>query len=445
MMIIKQFQYEPLAHYSYALISNGEMAIIDPERDPMQYYTFAKEKNAKITTIIETHPHADFVSSHLQIHRETGATIYNSEKLGADYPHKTFDEGDPIKIGKATLQALNTPGHSPDSITVIAEEGDKTVLFTGDTLFISDVGRPDLREKSGMMKAKRLELAEAMYHTIQTKFKGLPDDALVYPTHGAGSLCGKNISSDNSSTLGNERMGNWAFQDQTKEEFVKTLLDSQPFIPAYFGYDVDINKAGAESLRPALACVPFAVNTFIKDGIIIDSREEATFKKGHLPGSINIQAASKDVPFETWLGSIVKPQEGFHLVIENPNELETILNRVSKIGYERQLNSVATLALEGLVASAELDIQDFKENPDKYTIVDVRQASEVAEGKFFEKAVHHPLNTLRETSRDIPVDKPVVVHCAGGYRSAAGSSILENQLNGVAVYDLGEEVIRFKD
>ena len=238
-MIVEQFEYKPLSHYSY------EMAIIDPERNPMQYYAFAKANNAKITAVIETHPHADFVSSHLQIHKETGATIYNSEKLGADYPYQPFDDGNSITFGKATLHAINTPGHSPDSITIVAKEGGKTILFTGDTLFIGDVGRPDLREKAGNMQAKREELAKTMYHTIQQKFTHLPNDAIVYPAHGAGSLCGKSMSDANSSTLGNERMGNWAFKKQTQEEFVATLLDSQPFIPSYFGYNVDMNKKGA--------------------------------------------------------------------------------------------------------------------------------------------------------------------------------------------------------
>lgn len=153
-MKVEQFEYKPLSHYSYAVVSGGQMAIVDPERNPMQYHTFAKANHAKIVAVIETHPHADFVSSHLQIHKETGATIYNSEKLGADYPHRSFDEGDSIEIGKARSSAINTPGHSPDSITIIAEEGDETVLFTGDTLFIGDVGRPDLREKASNMKAK---------------------------------------------------------------------------------------------------------------------------------------------------------------------------------------------------------------------------------------------------------------------------------------------------
>lgn len=441
-MNIKQFEYKPLSHYSYAIISKGEMAIIDPERDPLQYYTFAKENNARITAVIETHPHADFVSSHLQIRKETGATIYNSEKLGADYPHKSFDEGDSIQVGDTILKALNTPGHSPDSITIVATNGDTYALFTGDTLFIGDVGRPDLREKAGNMKAKRKELAEAMYHSIQTKFSDLPDNALVYPAHGAGSLCGKNLSSDNSSTLGIERMSNWAFKKQTQDQFVNTLLDSQPFIPSYFGYNVDLNKSGAEILRNAIAKVPFRMNTSA-EGLIVDVRDEEGFKKGHIQGSINIQATSEDSKFETWLGAIIEPKEKFRLVIDNPEDLEPILNRIAKIGYEKQLEKVLTLSNKDLMEIPQLDIQDFKKNPDHYTIVDVRNASEVAEGKFFKSALSHPLNNLRRTSDEITTDRPIVVHCAGGYRSAAGSSILAKQLKGVTVYDLSEAVKEF--
>ena len=442
-MYIKQFEYKPLAHYSYAIISKGEMAIIDPERDPLQYYALAKENKARITAVIETHPHADFVSSHLQIHKETGATIYNSEKLGADYPHTSFDEGKSIPLGDVTLTALNTPGHSPDSITIVASDADTTALFTGDTIFIGDVGRPDLREKAGNMKAKRQELAEAMYHTVQTKFNDLPDSALIYPAHGAGSLCGKNLSSDNSSTLGNERMGNWAFKPQTKEEFVNTLLDSQPFIPSYFGYNVAVNKEGAETLRKAIAAVPFKMNASAT-GLIVDVRNENEFKNGHLEGSINIQATSEDSKFETWLGAIIEPEEKFSLVIDRPEDLEAILQRTAKIGYEKQLQEVLTLSNNDLVKIPQLDIQDFKKNPDHYTIVDIRNANEVSEEKFFENALAHPLNDLRHSSDEIPTDKPIVVHCAGGYRSAAGSSILAKQLKGVPVYDLSEAVKEFE-
>lgn len=443
-MKVQQFEYEPLSHYSYALVSVGEMVIIDPERNPMQYYAFAKANNARIIAVIETHPHADFVSSHLQIHQETGADIYCSEKLGADYPHKAFDEGDSLTFGKASLSAINTPGHSPDSITIVATEGKETLLFTGDTLLIGDVGRPDLRENAGNRKSKRQELAQAMYHTVQHKFQNLPDDAIVYPAHGAGSLCGKSQTNASSSTLGNERKSNWAFQEQTQEEFVDELLNSQPFVPSYFGFNVDLNKKGADVLRNAIATVPFKLNNSA-EGFIVDVRRESDFKKGHLKGSINIQASSEDAPFETWLGAIIKPEEKFSLVIEHPEDSERVLERVAKIGYEQQLQAVLTLGEENLVNTPFLDLKDFKNNPDRYTIVDIRNKSEVSEGKIFDSALSHPLNELRETASSIPTSKPIVVHCGGGYRSAAGSSILACQLDGVPVFDLGDDVTEFKE
>ncbi|WP_299392154.1 MBL fold metallo-hydrolase [uncultured Gelidibacter sp.] len=443
-MTIKQFEYKPLSHYSYAIISDGKMAVIDPERDPQQYLDYAKSNNAKIVAILETHPHADFVSSHLELHKVTGATIYNSEKLGADYPHQSFDNGDSISLGSITLKAINTPGHSPDSITIVATEGDKTALFTGDTLFIGDVGRPDLREKSGKTQAKREELAEMMYDTITTKFNDLPDNAVVYPAHGAGSLCGKSLSDAASSTLGMERQSNWAFKKQTKEEFISTLLDGQPFIPAYFGFNVDINKVGADNLDPSIAEIPFTENTTVK-GLIVDMRSEDAFKNGHLKGSFNIQAASDTAKFETWLGAIVKPKETFTLVIDAKENKDKLLNRLAKIGYEKQVKQVITLADENLKKSEELDLEDFKNNPDKYTIVDVRNTSEINNGKFFENALAHPLPELRDTAEHIPTDKPIVVHCAGGYRSAAGSSILETKLEGATIYDLSDAVEQFKN
>ncbi|TXD84407.1 MBL fold metallo-hydrolase [Subsaximicrobium wynnwilliamsii] len=443
-MKIKQFEYTPLAHYSYAIVSEGKMAVIDPERNPAQYYAYAEANNAKIVAVIETHPHADFVSSHLEIHKTTGATIYNSKKLGADYPHQSFDEGDGISLGQISLKAINTPGHSPDSITIVAEQGDETALFTGDTLFIGDVGRPDLREKAGNMKAKREDLAEMMYDSISTKFNDLPDNALVFPAHGAGSLCGKNLSDAASSTLGDERANNWAFKKQSKKEFMDTLLDGQPFIPHYFGFDVDMNKTGADNLEPAIAKVPFEAHT-AAEGLIVDVRNEVAFKKGHLKGSINIQAASVTAKFETWLGAIIKPKDSFTLVLDAKENKDPILHRVAKIGYEKLLKKIITLKDENLVKTEKLDLADFKKNPDNYTIVDIRNQSEIDEGLFFENAHAHPLNELRDTAKDIPTNKPIVVHCAGGYRSAAGSSILEYKLNGVTVYDLSDDVEQFKN
>ncbi len=445
-MTIKQFKDAPLAHYSYAILSEGKMALVDPSRNPMQYYRFAEEQNAKIVAVFETHPHADFVSSHLQIHEETGATIYVSKLLGADYSHQSFDEGDSMKIGKANFRALNTPGHSPDSITIVAEEEGKTALFTGDTLFIGNVGRPDLRENVGNMKAKRVELAKDMYHTMQNKFNDLPDDALVYPAHGAGSLCGKNMSDASSSTLGNERQGNWAFKDQTEEEFVEEILKDQPFIPSYFGFNVDVNKTGPENVQRTKWAnkVLLNVNNIDKGILVVDTRDGDAHKAGHFPNSINIMARSEDDKFETWLGAIIVPKEQFYLVIDSIENLDEILERTAKIGYEKQIKAVITLGIEVAGKSDILDVNNFKENKDKYTIVDIRNNSEVAEGKIFETAIAIPLNELRDRADEVPADKPVVVHCAGGYRSSAGASILENKLENTQVYDLSEAIKDFK-
>lgn len=445
-MIIEQFNDEALAHYSYAIVSEGQMAIVDPSRNPMPYYVFAEAHNAKIVAVFETHPHADFISSHLQIHEETTATIFVSKLVGADYDHKSFDEGDSFQLGKVNFSALNTPGHSPDSITVVAKEGEETALFTGDTLFIGNVGRPDLRENAGNMKAKRIELAKDMYNTMQTKFNDLPDDALVYPAHGAGSLCGKNMSSDSSSTLGNERMGNWAFKEQSEEEFVEEILKDQPFIPSYFGFDVDVNKTGALNVQKAKYNVPIFLNVDeVEEGLmIVDTRGGDDFKKSHLPGSINIMATSPKQKFETWLGAIIQPEEDYYLVVPSVENIDALLERVAKIGYEKQLKAVITLA-ENLEGSMEfLEVEDFKEHPSEYTIVDIRNASEVAEGKFFERAIPIPLNELRNRTDEIPTDKPIVVHCAGGYRSAAGSSIIDEQLSVATVFDLSDAVKDFK-
>ncbi|QYA26891.1 MBL fold metallo-hydrolase [Gramella sp. MT6] len=445
-MTIKQFKDDPLAHYSYAIVSNGEMALVDPSRNPMEYYRYAEEQNAKIVAVFETHPHADFVSSHMQIHEQTGATIYASELLGADYPHKTFDDGDTLKMGDTTFSAINTPGHSPDSITVVAKEGDKTALFTGDTLFIGNVGRPDLREKAGNMKAKRVDLAKQMYNTIKNKFTDLPDDALVYPAHGAGSLCGKNMSDASSSTLGNERQGNWAFKEQTEDEFVEEILKDQPFIPHYFGFNVDVNKTGPENVQRTKWANKLKLYVDeVETGItVVDTRSGEAFKDGHLHGSINIMARSEKDKYETWLGAIIQPEEEFYLVIESIDNLEDLLERTAKIGYEKQVKAVITLSDKVSEKSDQLDIEGFKNNKENYTIVDIRNNSEVAEGKIFDDAIAVPLNELRENAIEIPSHKPVVVHCAGGYRSAAGSSILDAKFENTKVYDLSDAINDFK-
>ena len=447
-MKVIQFEDKPLAHYSYAIISGNEMALVDPARDPKPYYQLAEKHKAKIKAVFETHPHADFVSSHLQIHKETGAKIYVSKLVGANYPHEAFDDGNSVTIGKTTFSAINSPGHSPDSITVIAvDEENNHAMFSGDTLFIGDVGRPDLREKTGNMKAKREELAQSMYHTMQHKFNHLPDATIVYPAHGAGSLCGKNMSTDSQSTLGKERKENWAFKNLTEEQFVSYILKDQPFIPSYFGFNVDINKNGAENLQSSIAKPTFQFkidNSNLENALVIDTRSKEEFNNNHIPSSINIIAETNDDKFETWLGSIVKPEESFYLVVKSIDNRDEMLNRVAKIGYEKQLKGVITLDAVNFEQSEELKPNEFEGHLENYTIIDIRSKSEVEEGKFFESAISIPLNELRESKAQIPTNKPIVVHCAGGYRSAAGRSIISTLVENVPVYDLGDEVTKFK-
>lgn len=443
-MKIEQFYDKGLAHASYAIISEGKMALVDPARDPQPYYNFAKENNAEIVAVFETHPHADFVSSHLEIAKKTGATIYVSQLLGADYDHKPFDDGDELKLGKLTLRALNTPGHSPDSVTILLldENGKQHAAFTGDALFVGDVGRPDLRENVGNLTAKREELAKQMYHTTNNVFKKLDEEVLVYPAHGAGSLCGKNLSSDTYSTIGREKNTNYALQDMSEDEFIKTLLQDQPFIPKYFGHDVSMNKAGAVGFEDGINAVPRLNNDAkLEEGtLIVDTRPQEQFKKGHLPNSINIQEGGK---FETWLGSIVGPSEKFYLIAENEAVLSSVIRKSAKIGYEGNIKGALLTPTTLPQKSLQTDLDDFSNNPEKYTIVDIRNTGEVKDGKIFESAVTIPLPELRERLNEIPKDKPLMVHCAAGYRSAAGQSILEQAID-IPVYDLSDAINSFK-
>ncbi|WP_299762675.1 rhodanese-like domain-containing protein [uncultured Pontibacter sp.] len=446
-MKIKQFEDKGLAHYAYAILSESakEVILIDPARDPQPYYSYAKEHNAKIVGVIETHPHADFVSSHMEIHQKTGATIYTHSMVGADYPHKAFDEGAELQLGEVKLKSLHTPGHSPDSISIVLEhEGKDKAVFTGDTLFIGDVGRPDLRESAGNVTAKREELARQMYKSTREKLMNLADDVVVYPAHGAGSLCGKGLSDANSSTIGDEKLGNYALKPMSEDEFVKVLTEDQPFVPKYFGYDVSLNKHGAPDYKPSVeGVVKLEKNYTPEDGaVIVDARSEKLFKKGHYKGAINIQNGGK---FETWLGSIVGPNESYYLVGESDEQLNELISKACKIGYELLIKGAFVNDKQDGETSDNFDRSAFEESKDDYTIVDIRNESEVKSGKFFDNAISIPLPELRERVKEIPTDKPVVVHCAGGYRSAAGSSIVESALPDVKVLDMSEAVTELID
>ena len=450
-MQIKQFEDKNLAQFSYAILSDcgKKIVLIDPSRNPKAYTDHAKENNAHIEGIIETHPHADFISSHLELNQLTGAAIYTSSLVGAEYNHTGFEEGDKIELGKIKLTALHTPGHSPDSISVLLEhDGKQKAVFTGDTLFIGDCGRPDLREGAGNLRGTRLELAKSMYHTLRNKLITLDDDVIVYPAHGAGTLCGKDISKASSSTIGEEKQTNWSLQSMTEGDFVELLLRDQPFIPAYFPYDVELNRKGAKPYEESIASVKIGeivktedqIRRLNKDIIIVDARPEKEFKQGHLPRSVNLMEGEK---FETWLGSIIKPGELFYLAGKDTVQLKKLIERSAAIGYEAQIKEAFILEY-ATQSESVIDLEAFKQNQADYTIVDVRNISEVKEGKIFRDSISIPLPEIRDRIKEIPTDKPIVVHCAGGYRSAAGSSIIKSALNGkVKVFDLSEAVKQF--
>lgn len=444
-MDIIQFEDKNLAHYSYAIISEGQMALVDPARDPKSYYELAEERRAKIVAVIETHPHADFVSGHLEIHKTTGAIIYVSKLLSADYEHRTFDEGDNLTIGNITLKALNTPGHSPDSICIIAvnEAGRQEAVFTGDTLFIGDCGRPDLRETAGAITSDRKKLASQMYHSLREKLMTLPDHVLVYPAHGAGSLCGRGLSENNTSTIGIEKASNWSLQKSTEQDFIKELLRNQPFVPKYFTYDVGLNKKGVGNFKESISGITISegVPVELKDNIVIDTRDRSLFAKGHFKNAINLM---NDTKFETWLGSIVAPHEKFYLIAESKEEALSLIGRVARIGYEPQvLKAFIAKEIKGETTNL-LNLDNFREHTSNFTVLDVRNPSEVEENVYFPGSLNIPLYELRERVNEIPTGKPLVVHCAGGYRSAAGASIIKSKLNGASqVFDLSEAIKTF--
>ena len=444
-MQIQQFYDEGLAHASYAILSQGKIALVDPGRNPQLYNDFASANEAQIVAVIETHPHADFVSSHLEFHQNEGATIYVSKLVGAAYPHVGFDQGDSFSLGEVTLHALHTPGHSPDSISILLKDslGKDHALFSGDTLFIGDVGRPDLREKAGNLTAQREELAQMMYHTVQQKLKPLANDVLVFPAHGAGSLCGKNLSDARQSTIGEQRATNWAFSATDEATFVQTLLQGQPYIPKYFGYDVDLNKQGAPAYQRSISKVSiWSTGAILPAGaLVIDTRKQDQFAAGHIPGAINIMNGGK---FETWLGSIVGPEERFFLVAETAAELEILIHKAAKIGYEAGIEGAVVNPAGMTEQGTSFDLSAFTSNPEAFTLVDIRSRDEHATTPIFAGAINIPLPELRERAGEIPMSKPILIHCAGGYRSAAGSSIVAGQVKQVPVLDFSEAIKDFQ-
>jgi glyoxylase-like metal-dependent hydrolase (beta-lactamase superfamily II)/rhodanese-related sulfurtransferase len=442
---VKQFEDEGLAQFSYAILADKKIVLVDPARDPRPYYAYAKEQGAKIIAVVETHPHADFVSSHLEIHQDKQVPVYVSKLVRATYPHHTFDNGDRLKISDhIVLHAINTAGHSPDSISVLLKENGRDVaIFSGDAVLIGGVGRPDLREDSGEQATVREKLARQLYHTVHDVYAHLDDQVLLYPAHGAGSLCGNAIKGAKQSTIAAEKAHNFAFQQQSEEEFVRQILADRLPIPVYFPYNVALNRKGAKPLLASLsgislvsaAEVPHASRT------VLDTRSASKFRESHFPETINIPERSKS---ESWVGTFVEPKDGFYLVVDTREQGQVQLEKLAKIGYEQFVKGIVLYGDFAGQPSIAFDQVAFDRAQDQYFIVDVRTAEEAKAGQVFKGAHNIPLAELKQHVAELPVDKPIVVHCASGYRSAIASSLISEWVPKAQVWDIGEQIKTYK-
>ena len=428
-MYFQQFFLSCLAHASYFIGSEGVAAVVDPQRDVEIYLREAEEQGFTIRYVIETHLHADFVSGHRELAARTGAQIYLGARAHATFPHVAVREGDHLAVGTCRLEFLETPGHTLESISVVVHDGDKpAMVLTGDTLFIGDVGRPDL---GGDPK----ELAAMLYDSLHGKLMKLPDEVAVFPAHGAGSLCGRAMSSDRSSTIGRERKTNYALQAPGKAAFIELLTSELPDRPGYFATDVELNRAGATplgELQAPQALSPQQIRARQERGaVVLDTRDEDAFGAGHVPGSISI---SLDGQFAVWAGTIVGLERDVIIVAEDDERVRESQMRLARVGMDR-----AGAYLKGgiqawksagmpLAQVALLDPREFASAiaQPNVQVVDVRRPAEWSSGHL-SSAVHMPLNRLMGTMRELDPKRPIAVHCKSGYRSSIAASLLERE------------------
>lgn len=437
LMYFKQFYLGCLAHASYLIGSEGEAVVVDPQRDVDQYLAEAAAQNLTIKYIIETHLHADFVSGHRELAARTGAEIVFGAQAGAAFPHRAVRDGDEIKIGKVVLRIMETPGHTPESISVLvihSEVSDQPEkVLTGDTLFVGDVGRPDLAGGKGYTPPM---MAAMMYETLHGKLLKLSDDVEVYPAHGAGSMCGRNMSRETSSTIGKQRKSNYALKPMSKDEFVRMMTTDLPEAPAYFLQDAEINRTGAPALnevsRPA-ALTSQEVERFMAEGhIILDVRPAAEFGAGHLPGGINISLGGQ---FAIWAGTLISMGTPIVIVAESEDKAAEAVIRLARVGIESVKGYLAggiaawhNAGLE-LASVPQITVNELHElisKPTPLQIVDVRRPPEYESGHV-PHALPAPLLSLQQNVANLGLDptKPTAVICAGGYRSSAATSILQ--------------------
>ena len=436
-MFIKQFYTNCLSEAAYYVESEGEVAIIDPLRDIQPYLDLAAERKASITYIFETHFHADFVSGHIDLSHKTGAPIIYGPGAHTKYKVYNAKDGEQFQLGKLSIEVLHTPGHTLESSCYLLknEHGKAEALFTGDTLFVGDVGRPDL--SSGDLSSE--ELAGIMYETLQDKILPLADDVVVYPAHGPGSSCGKNLGPNTFSTIGEERKTNYALKPQSKEDFIAAVTNGLTAAPVYFAINANINQSGYEAIDAVIAkgTTPLSLEHFkaarAADAWVLDTRPAALFTKGFIPGSIFIGLEGR---FAEWAGMLLPFKSKIILVTETGKEEETVI-RLARVGFENVAgylkgsfetwnNAGETIDLIVDVEADEL-MMDIPHDP-KLLVVDVRREQEFEEGHL-DNALNLPLQDMTDPAllAQFEDDQNLYIHCAGGYRSVIAASLMKKE------------------
>jgi glyoxylase-like metal-dependent hydrolase (beta-lactamase superfamily II)/rhodanese-related sulfurtransferase len=430
---IEQFYLGCLAHASYMVMSRGEAAVIDPQRDVAIYLDAAARNGVAIRHIVETHLHADFVSGHVELAERTGARIYLGEGSGAAFPHTAVKDGDSIRFGDCRLDFLQTPGHTLESICVVMTDlGDASrprAAFTGDTLFVGDVGRPDLSATH-----TPAELAELLYGSLHQKLLRLPEDTQVFPAHGAGSLCGRQLGTERSSTIGNERRSNYALQAATSAEFVQLLTEHLPARPEYFGREVELNRQGAAPLDSLPHLEPLSVEEVRRlqaDGaVVVDTRSVIEFGAAHVPGSVHVALSGQ---YASWAARVLGLDCRVILLAEDADRVRESQVRLARVGMEKVCGYVESGIAGWIRAGGDVDYvpqisaQEFTgmraAEPDRVAVLDVRERGE-HEAASIPGSTWIPLGELARRADELDRDKLLVVHCKGGFRSSVACSLL---------------------
>jgi glyoxylase-like metal-dependent hydrolase (beta-lactamase superfamily II)/rhodanese-related sulfurtransferase len=442
-MHLKRYFIEGLAHASYLIGADGEAAVVDPKRDVDDYIADAARAGLKITAILNSHPHADFASGFPELTARTGAKIYTSHCAPVKYDCMSARDGERIRVGGLEIEMLETPGHSPDSLSFLVREGGQPeLIFTGDLLFVNDVGRPDLRDADADPRA----LADKLYDSLFQKVLTLPDGVKVYPAHGAGSLCGRALGSAPFTTIGQEKQFNWAAQIKDRAEFVKQMTANLPDRPAYFAYDVGVNLRGATSfseLPPLVELTEAEIKQAVREGAaVIDTRPAPFFGAGHFPGSLNIGLGS--ALFSTWVGFLVPGSQAIALVVGSADAAVKARLELARIGFDKLLGYIEADTLKETRQLSQLSVCDLKsalQHGDASQVLDVRTAGEW-ESAHIEGTRHIPLPKLAANLAQLPKDVALAVICGSGYRSSIAASLLlargftrvQNVMGGMGAY-----------